>query len=229
MNYNIMSSLEQSSTELWSDVMSFLPQLIMAILVVIVGWIIASMVGSVVKKLFQKLNLNEALDKAGVDNLTNRAGLAFKPDVFVGSLVKWFIIIVFLVVAFDILQLQAVTAFMRGEVLGYLPHVFAAVLILFVSMIVAGLAGTSLTATLRASNIGQAELFGKITRLIIIVFGIMASLNQLKIAEELVQTLFAGIVFALSLGTGLAFGLGGKEFASQLIAKMTRRGNQRIS
>ncbi len=223
MDYSLIGSIEQSLVELWIGVMQFLPQLIVAIVVLVVGWIIGGILGGLVRKVFRTLKIDEALDKAGVDDLSKKAGYVFKPGHFVGALVKWFVILAFAVVAFDILNLQEVTTFMREVVLGYLPQVFVAVLILFAAMLIANIAEKSLSAALRASGTSNPELFGKIAHYLVIGFGIMAAMNQLKIADELVGTLFTGIVLALSLALGLAFGLGGKEAAGRYVDRLTRK------
>ena len=223
MDYNLFSSIEHSLVSLWIGVIQFLPQLIIALVVLVIGWIVGGFLGGLVRKLFRNFGIDEALDEAGLDNLSDKAGYAFRPGVFVGSLVKWFIILAFAVVALDILRLQEVTTFMREVVLGYLPQVFVAVLILFAAMLIANIAEKSLVAALRASGSSKPEMFGKIGRYLVIGFGIMAAMNQLQIADELVLTLFTGIVFALSLALGLAFGLGGKDAAGRYIDHVTRK------
>lgn len=223
MDYSLLGSLEESMSALWFEVMQFLPLLVVAILVLVVGWIIGGILGSLVNKAFKKFHLDDALDKAGVDELSKRAGYAFKPGRFAGALVKWFIIIAFAVVAFDVLGLGEVTAFMREVVLLYLPQVFAAALILFVGVLVANLARNSLVAALRSTGTQNVDLFGKLAYALVIAFTIMAVLSQLQIADELVETLFMGIVFALSLALGLSFGLGGKDAAAQYIEQMTKK------
>jgi hypothetical protein len=222
-NNNIFGSLEMSVQSLWIDVMQFLPQAVLALLVLVVGWIVAGLVAGLVRKAFKTFRIDDALDKAGVDELSRKAGYTFKPGYFAGALVKWFIIIAFAVVAFDILGLDEVTVFMREVVLGYLPQVFVAALILFVGVLVANLARNLLMATLRASGTKNPELYGKLTYSLVIAFTIMAILNQLRIADELVEILFMGIVFALSLGAGLAFGLGGRDAAGRYIDHVTRK------
>jgi len=223
MDYNLFSSIEHSLVSLWIGVIQFLPQLIIALVVLVIGWIVGGFLGGLVRKLFRNFGIDEALDEAGLDNLSDKAGYAFRPGVFVGSLVKWFIILAFAVVALDILRLQEVTTFMREVVLGYLPQVFVAVLILFAAMLIANIAEKSLVAALRARGSSKPEMFGKIGRYLVIGFGIMAAMNQLQIADELVLTLFTGIVFALSLALGLAFGLGGKDAAGRYIDHVTRK------
>lgn len=222
MDYNLLGSLNNSMQALWFEVMQFLPELVVAIVVLIIGWIVGGMLGRLIAKLFTKFHIDDALDKAGVDTLSKRAGYAFKPGHFAGALVKWFIFLAFAVVALDILRLDEVTDFVKEFVLMYLPQVFVAVLILFATMIIASVASKSLAAALRTTGVKKPEFLGQIAYYLIIAFGIMAALNQLSIADELVETLFMGIVFALSLGAGLAFGLGGKDAAARYIDRMTR-------
>lgn len=222
MGYNVYGSLEQSMGSLWMGSMNFLPQLAVAILILIVGWIIGGIAGGAIRRMFRTLHINEVLDKAGLDELSKKAGHAFQPGQFVGALVKWFIILAFAIVAFDVLSLQQVNIFMHDVVFGYLPKVFAAVLILFAAMVIANVARKALEASLRASGGKSPEMFGRIAYYLVIAFAVMAAMNQLEIADELVNTLFMGIVFALSLAGGLAFGLGGKEAAARYIEKVTK-------
>lgn len=225
MNYQLVSPIDNSFNILWSDASMFLPQLVVALLVLIIGWILGGVLKTVVAKIFKRLKVNEALDAAGVDTLAERAGYKLKAGVFVGSMVKWFIILVFFVAALDILGLDQVTFFVRDVVLGYLPKVIIAVLILLVAMVVANVASKSVVAAVQASGVHKPDLFGKVTYYAIVVFAVLAALNQLEIAPELVQTLFMGIVFALSLALGLSFGLGGKEAAAKYINKISSGGH----
>ena len=211
---------------MWVDVIAFIPMLVTALLVLIVGWMVGAILKKVVVKLFTKLKVNEALDAAGVDMLTERAGIQLKAGVFVGTLVKWFVIAVFFVAALDILRLTLVTEFVRDIVLGYLPNVIVAVLILLVASIVANVAANGLTTAMRAAGVTGAEKFGKVAYYAIIVFATLAALHQLRIAPEILQMLIAGLVFAMSLALGLAFGLGGRDTASRMLDKVTNQRNQ---
>jgi hypothetical protein len=223
MDYDLFGSIEQSMNELWISVVQFVPQLIIAILVLVLGWILGGILGGVVRRLFKKMHLDTALDKAGVDELSEKAGYAFKPAKFAGELVKWFVVLAMTIVALDILELREVTVFMREVVLGYLPLVFAAVLILFAGLLIAKLAKNLVMGMVRTGGSRSPEFFGKIAYYLVIAFAVMAALNQMKIADELVETLFMGIVFAVSLGSALAFGLGGKDAAGQFIDRITRK------
>lgn len=225
MRPQVINSLEMSFSNLWVDVVQYIPEILVALVVVIIGWIIGAALKQVVERIARTLKVNDALSAAGVDTLSERAGYKLKAGEFIGSLVKWFVIIVFFVAALDILRLDQVTIFFRDVVLTYLPKVIVAVLILLVATVVANVASASVAAAARAGGFRAAELLGSLTRYAVLVFAILAALSQLEIAPELVQILFTGIVFAASLAFGLAFGLGGRDAASRYINKMTDGGS----
>jgi len=220
-NGNVLSTLDASFRSLWYELLNFLPEIVLALVVVIVGWIIASSLKHLVERIFKTLKVNEALDAAGVDKLTERAGYKLHAGYFVGTLVKWFVILVFFIAALDILALDQVNVFFREVVLGYLPKVIVAVLILLVAIVLANVASASVRAAAQAGGFASAGLLGTITRYAILVFAVLAALTQLEIAPELVQILFMGIVFAASLAAGLAFGLGGRDAAAKYVNKVS--------
>lgn len=217
--------IEYSFQTVWVEFVSVLPQVVIALLVLIIGWIIASALKKLIKRVFRKLNVDSALDAAGVDAISERAGYKLDSGAFVGTLVKWFVIIVFFVAALDILNLQQATAFLSEIVLGYLPRVIVAVLILFGGFIVANFVRNVVVAGVRSSSLGSPEMLGKFSYYAVVVFTFIAALNQLAIAPELMQMLFAGLVFGLSLAFGLAFGLGGRETASRYLRDLTGKGD----
>ena len=221
MNRDIFGSIQTSFQEVWNDVIGFLPEVIIAILVIIVGWIIGVFLMGVVERFFKVAKLDQLLDRAEVDKLAERAGYKFRPGHFVGMLVKWFVILVFIVAALDILRLDEVTTFFRDEVLTYLPRVIAASLILLGGYVVAQLVSASVEAGARAGGFKAADMLGSFTHYAVLIFAILAALSQLQIAPEMVHTLFAGLVFGAALGFGLAFGLGGRDAAAKYISKVS--------
>lgn len=225
MNTDWVQVLQYSFQSLWIEVVSFLPQFLFALLILVVGWIVGGVLKHVIEKIFSTLKVNQLLDAAGVDQLAERAGYKLNAGTFVGSLVKWFVIVVFFVAALDVLNLDQVTVFFRDEVLGYLPQVIVAVLILFGAMIVANMLHKSVEAGARAAGFRSAELLGNVARYAIILFAVLAALSQLQIAPNLVEMLFAGFVFAASLALGLAFGLGGRDAASRYVDSVTTKGS----
>ena len=137
-----------------------------------------------------------------------------------GSLVKYFIIIVFLIASFDVLGLNQVTAFLQQVVIGYLPQLIIAVLILLVGAVVGDVLSRIVVASARTASLSQANFLGTVSRWAVWVFAILVALSQMGIAGAFIQTLFTGFVVAVSLALGLSFGLGGQAAAAKAIEKV---------
>jgi len=223
MTEDWLGVIQYSFQALWVQVVAYLPQIIIALIIIIFGWIVGGVLKRIIEKIFTTLKIDNLLNAAGADDLVRRTGYELKAGAFIGALVKWFTIIVFFVAALDVLRLEQVTVFFRDTVLGYLPQVIVAVLILFGAMIIANVVGKTVVAGTRAAGFGASELLGTFARYAIILFGILAIMSQLNIAPDLAQMLFAGLVFAGSLAFGLAFGLGGRDAAGRYIEKMTKK------
>jgi len=209
--------LNQSFQNLFYGLVAFVPNLIVAIVIFVVGWIIGAGLGRIVTQVINSLRIDQALKQAGVDRVLSRAGFELSSGKFLGRLVEWFFIIVFLVAALDVLHLEAVNLFLRDVVLGYLPQVIVAVLILLVSAVVAQAAESVVAGSARAAQLHAAGFLGKVARYSIWTFAILAALYQLQVATQLLQTLFMGIVIAFALAIGLAFGLGGQQSAARYL------------
>ena len=182
----------------------------------------AAVLKKIIKNLTSHLKLDEALGAAGVGAVVERSGYTLNTGLVLGTLVKWFVVILFFVVALDVLNLEEATAFLRDVVLGFLPNVIVATVILLGAILIANAVGKSIRIAAEAAHIKSAYLLSKFAKGAIIIFAVLAALNQLKIAPELVQMLFAGIVFALSLALGLAFGLGGRATAAEYLERYTK-------
>jgi hypothetical protein len=209
--------LQASFETLLFGLVNFLPNLVVAIIIFVIGWLIGIGLGRVVEQVIAALRIDQALKAAGVDTVVERAGFRLNSGAFLGALVKWFFIVVFLVAALDVLHLTVVTLFLRDVVLSYLPLVISAVLILLVAAVLAQAAERVVSGSARAAHLSSANLLGAVARWAIWIFAILAALDQLQVAPAFVQTLFTGIVVALALAIGLAFGLGGQQAASRAI------------
>ncbi len=214
------SVLQTSFNDVWFTIASFVPAIIAAAVIFIIGWIIGMILAKVIEQIVDVLRINEALKSAGVTEAVKDAGFKLDAGVVLGSLVKWFIIIVFLVASLEVLGLVRVTTFLQQVVLLYLPQVIVAVLIVMLAAIVADIVRNIVTGSARAAGVKQAGMAGAIAKWSIWIFAVLAALNQLGVAAAFWQTLFTGIVVALSLAFGLAFGLGGKEAAARAIENM---------
>lgn len=204
---------------LWEKFINFFPILLGAILVFLLGWIIAVVMEKVVEKMILSLRIDQAFEKMGLRRKLNESGINLNIAAFFGGLVKWFLILVFLMAATDILGLSQVTNFLNSIIL-YIPNVVVAVIILAVVFLVGNLVYSIVKGSTRAAGVMSATLLAAISKWSIIIFGLLAALIQLGIATSLVSTIFIGIVAMLSLAGGLAFGLGGKEEAQMILRKL---------
>jgi hypothetical protein len=214
---NLQLALSDAFSTLLVGVIAFLPKLIVAVVLIILGWLIGAALSKLVEKIFRALRVDSALEAAGARPVINRAGFGLNSGRFVGELVKWFVIIVTLLAVFSILGLSEVTFFLQGVVIGYLPQVIVAILILVVAIVVAEAMRKIVVGSAKAAGIRKAGLLGSVTKWAIWIFAVLAALFQLNIAATFIQTLFTGAVVAFSLALGLAFGLGGRDAAKEVI------------
>lgn len=209
-----------SFQELWGGVVAVVPKLVVAIVVFIIGWVIAVALGKVVEQIARAIKVDTALKSVGADEVVSRAGMRLDSGAFLGGLVRWFVILVFVLAAVDVLGLSQVTEFLRSVVLAYIPQVIVAALILVAAALLAETISNVVVGSARAAHLPSAGLLGGVAKWSIWIFAILAALYQLGIAGPFVQTLFTAVVAMLALAGGLAFGLGGKEAAARYIDKL---------
>ena len=205
---------------LLGGLVAFIPNVIFALLIFVLGWLVGAALGRIVAQIVQSLKIDVALKNTPLNEGVERAGFTLDSGAFLGSLVKWFVIIVFLVASLDVLGLAQVNIFLQTVVLSYLPKVIIAVLIVLVGALVAELAKDIVAGSAKAAKIHSANFAGSIAKWAIWIFAILAALDQLQVASSFVQTLFTGVVVAVSLAVGLAFGLGGQEAAARYIERI---------
>ncbi len=209
-----------SFQNLWVGVVGFVPNLVVAIIILILGWLIGALFGRAIWQVFKSLKVDDALRRAGFESFVRRGGIDLDSGAFVGGLVKWFVIVIFLVAALDVLGLPQVNFFLQDVVLGYLPRVITAVLVLLVAGVVGDITGRVVVTAVKTAGIESAHFAGAVAKWAIWVFAILVALSQLGIATAFSQTLFTGVVIAVSLALGLSFGLGGQEAASRFIERL---------
>lgn len=215
---NWATVLQQSFNDMLAGLVAFLPNLVFAVLVFIIGWFIGSLLGRVVMEAVKAIKVDHALRSAGVDEVVSRAGYSLNSGAFLGALVKWFVIIVFLLASLSILNLTQVTLFIQLGLLPFLGRVIVAVLIILVAAVIAEVAQGVVAGAARAAGVRSAGFAGAVARWAIWVFAVLAALDTLGVTPFL-QTLFTGVVVALSLAFGLAFGLGGQESAARFLER----------
>lgn len=212
--------LISSFQQIWTGVAGFLPLFIIALVVFIIGWVVAIAIGKIVQQIIKSLQIDRILQNLGIEEPLKKAGIKLDAGAFLGGLVKWFFIIVFLVAAFDVIGLDQVNLFLRDVILLYLPNVIVAALILVVAALIADVMQKVVVGSAKAADLPSSGFLGGITKWAIWIFAILAALYQLGIAGPFVQTLFTGVIAMLAIAGGLAFGLGGKEEAGRFIERL---------
>lgn len=215
-----------SLQNLWWGVINYVPNIIGALVVLIIGLIVAAGLGALVEKILESVRLDVFLEKIGLKPIFDRAGIRLRAAYFFGKLVYWFVIVAFLVAIADSLQLYALSAFL-GSILNYLPNVIAAVLIMLAAFIVAHFLRKLVTASVMSAKLHSGPFLGIVTYWAVAVFGVLTALAQLNIATEIIQTIVTGFIAMLALAGGLAFGLGGKDYANHLLNKLKDRTESR--
>jgi hypothetical protein len=214
-----------SLVSLWERFMNFSPTLIGSLLVFLLGLVIASVLGKIVSRIVKALHVDHALEHISVSEKMKKIGIDVTFSHVIGEFVKWFLVLVFLMAATDILGLAQVTSFLNSIIL-YIPNIVVATIILTIAFFLGGIAYTIVRGSIKAAGVMSATLLATLIKWSIMIFGLLAALIQLGIATSLVNTLFIGLVSAFSLAIGLAFGLGGKDEAALILKKIREEINE---
>jgi len=217
---NWSDAIVGSLTEMWISFIAFIPSLIAALVIFFVGWAISVTVGRLVEKVLVILRVNSAFERIkGLKDAAGRAGLKVNIPLVIGEIVKWFLIIVTLLAATDILGLQEVSQFLRAVLL-YVPNVVVAALILVIAVVLANFVYRTVTASVDAAGFTSGGAIAAISKWAIIIFALFAALIQLNVAAQLIQTFLTAFFAMVALAGGLAFGLGGKDLATKWLKKI---------
>lgn len=210
-----------SLLNLWAGFVSFVPGLLGAIILFIVGWLVGSVIGKAITQVLASLKIDKLFESAGANDLFNRAGIKFSISAFLGNVIKWFIIVVFLMASLQIVGLTQVNDFLSNTVLSYLPRVVIAALVLIIATVISDTMKKIVEGSAKAAHISSSNMLGSVTRYAIWIFAFIIALSELGIATAFMQILFTGFVAALAIGLGLAFGLGGKDAAARAVDRFS--------
>lgn len=212
--------------DLWQGFLSFTPRLIGALIIFLIGWVISVGIGKLAGEILRRLKFNQLFEKGAWKDALEKAEIKVDASGFLGAIVKWVLVIVFLLAAVEILGLVAFAAFL-ATALNYLPNVIVAALIFVVAVIIADITEKVVRAAVESTRVGYGHLAGTIVKWAIWVFAILAILRQLLIVPEMIDVLFGaliyGIVALLVIAGGIAFGLGGKEFAAGFLQDLVKK------
>jgi len=211
--------LASSLQDLWIAFASFIPALVGAVVILIVGLIVAAGLGALVQRVVATLKVDNLVAKTGAEKYFKRAGMKLDVGMFFGRLTYWFIVIAFILASSDILRFDALSTFLRSVLL-YIPQVVVAALIMLSAVVVGNFLRNLVKASVLGAKLHAANFLGTLTWWSVVIFGLLAALSQLGIAVAIINTIVTGVVVMFALAGGIAFGLGGKDYASHLISKL---------
>jgi hypothetical protein len=222
MTENLGNSVTSALSDSLVATANLLPKLLIAIIIFIIGVIIAALLRAALMRLLNAINFEKILESTGIPQALKKAETSLTITGLLGELLRWFIILIFLIPSVDQLGLGAVNDVLKSLLL-YIPNVAVAVIIVSIGAVFAKIARDFVTATATGLGTQAAQIVGEVARWAIIVFALLAALNQLGVAKDLIRILFTGFVLMVALAGGLAFGLGGKNPAERILTKFLDR------
>lgn len=211
--------LQESYQTFFDQLASFFPKLIGAILILILGWIIAKLIKAGSIRLLKLVRLDKVTEKAKIDQFLEEGGTEKSAIEIIGSLIYWLIMLVVILAGFNTLGLE-VASELFNQIILYIPNVIVAVIVLIFGIYLASFIAQVVVTYLNNVGIENTEILGKLTQAAIILFVASLALSQLNIGQELVTNAFLLLFGAVCLALALAFGLGGREWASRMIDKL---------
>ena len=223
---NLVEAVYVSVASALSALLSFIPALIGALIVLLIGWVIAGVLARLVTALLERVGFDRAAQRTGVTDFLSRTGWRRpRASVLMGELVKWFVRLIFLEAAASAVHLQAVTEIINRLVL-FIPNLIVALVVLVIGGLLANVLSHIVRGATAEAGLGNPDLLATVARIAVLAFAIVVAVNQIGIATTLVNTLFMGLVFAVALALGLAFGLGGRDTAAQIVQNWYVRSQQ---
>lgn len=214
----VLSSLQ----EVWTAFLGFLPDFIGAIVIFVVGIIIAAWGRRIVEEILKAVRLEDLSRSAGFADYLKKADIRLTATELLGAVVKWLVLLVFFIAAVEVLGLTIVSTVLT-RVLGFVPNVVAAALIFGAGFVVANLADGLVRGAFATVDHEAAKPVGRLARWVVLVVAFFAAVGQLQIAPALVDTFFQGLTWTLVLAVGLSVGLGGKDLVAKLLDDWYKR------
>ena len=202
-----------------------IPKVIGFLVILIIGWMVASALAGAVAALLRAVKFNDLAQRAGISDFVQKMGMRTDASGMIATIAKWFVRLIVLVVAFDALGLPAVSQVLQ-QLLLWLPNLVVAMVVLVLAGLAANVLGNLVRGATAEAGLGNPDLLATIARFAVIAFGVVIAVNQIGVASTLVNTLFMGLVGALALALGLAFGLGGRDTAAQILQNWYQKGQQ---
>ncbi|HEV8656844.1 MAG TPA: small-conductance mechanosensitive ion channel [Candidatus Limnocylindria bacterium] len=193
-----------------------LPSIVGALLLLVIGWIVAGFVGGLVARLLRKVGVDQLATKAGITAFLQRARLKLDAAGLVGGIVTWYVRLIFVVMAANAVGITAVSEVL-SQIIAFIPNLLVALLILGAFAWLAGVTRNLVTGATESAGVPNSGALATLAYATVLGFGIVAAASQIGVAATLINIMFTGIIAAVALAFGLAFGLGGREEAARVL------------
>ncbi|MFA6143060.1 MAG: hypothetical protein WC738_07205 [Candidatus Omnitrophota bacterium] len=197
-------------------VWGYIPAIAGAIVILVIGWLVAKLIEAVVVRVLKAVRLDIASDKAGISNVLAQGEIKLTVSELIGAVIYWIVVLVVIATALGTLNLT-VAADMVSRLIEYVPNILAAIFILIVGAFVADFVATIVRTTASNAGIEKAKLLAKMVKFVIVVFSVIIAIEQLKIAAALIVLSVNVILISIGIGLALAFGLGCKDIAGKFV------------
>ncbi len=210
-------SLVSAMTALWTKVAGFIPNLFVALVLVLLGFVVAKLLDTLLSKLLGKVGLDRLMTGTGLTKMLARVGIHASVSTLIGKIVYWFVLLIFLVSAAESLGLQRVSATLDVLAL-YLPKVFGAALVLLAGVLLAQLVSSLVRGAAEGVGLEYAHGLGRVAQGLVIIISISVAIGQLEVKTDLLNNVIAIVLISVGLAVALALGLGSRDIASQILA-----------
>ena len=204
---------------MWGRVLGFLPTLVSVIVILVIGWMIATLVQKMITRFLKLARFDTISEKTGITNILAKGDINYTLSEIVGVIIYWLMMLVVVLMAVNALQLT-VAAELLNRVILYIPHVIASVFILVLGIFFASVVANAVRTTSATAGMQQARFLGQVTQTVIAVFVFIEALKQLQIDTTLIDLFVKAVLAALALGVGLAIGLGCKDMAAKYVTQL---------
>ncbi|MBU0576251.1 hypothetical protein KJ707_01315 [Patescibacteria group bacterium] len=223
----LYQSLTVLKTETLIEISAFLPRLAAALLILLIGAAVAKAVKALAVKLLEAMKVANWVKNTPVEHFFKNAEFGEKMEGVLGSIVYWILMLVVIHSTVSVLGLASLTHVLE-RVIAYVPRIISSILVLFFGLLVAGVVESLVKGSIMSVDGRSARLLGKISSYLVLIIAVLAAINELRIASELIMVLFIGFVTMLSLGFGLALGFGGQYIVKDVLTKWYKQTSEEV-
>ncbi len=220
--YSFQNSFSLAANQVLLGIINFLPSILGALVLFIIGWILADWLKSLTVKIVNITKIGGLFKNPAIDDFLKNAQVSQKIEIIIGEIVKWLTITLFFVASINVLGITSISLFLNG-IITAIPTLIAAAITLLIGVVVAGFLEKMVKGTLGSADPSMSRLIGKIVSYSMMTFFVLAALSQLGIASFFINTVFIGFIFAIALALGLGLGLGSKDLIKKILEDWYKR------